>query len=170
MPGKVCLLVENFYEELELWYPYYRLQEAGFQVDLVGTAQGATYLGKQGGYPCKAEKASADVKASDYALVIIPGGYSPDHMRRCAATVKLVKDAAALKLPLAAICHGGWMLASCADLKGRRVTSFMSIKDDLTNAGALWEDQAVVVDGNLITSRTPRDMVPFTVAMLKALA
>jgi len=165
---KVAILAENFYEEMELWYPYFRLQEAGFTVDLVGTAKGATYKGKNG-YPCVATHASSEVRAADYALVVIPGGYSPDHMRRCAATVALVKEAAKLKLPLAAICHGAWMLASCADLKGRRLTSFMSIKDDLVNAGATWVDEAAVVDGNLITSRTPQDLVPFTVAMLHAL-
>lgn len=165
---RVCILAENFYEEMELWYPYYRLQEAGAQVDLVGTAAGAVYHGKHG-YPVKAEKASADVKASDYSLIVIPGGYSPDHMRRCAATVSLVKDADRLKLPIAAICHGGWMQASCCDLKGRRMTSFMSIKDDLVNAGAVWVDEAVVVDGHLISSRTPKDLVPFTQALLKAL-
>jgi protease I len=114
--------------------------------------------------------ASADVKAEDYDLFVIPGGYSPDHMRRCAATVALAKRAADLGKPLAAICHGGWLLASCADLKGRKLTSFMSIKDDLVNAGADWVDAAVVVDGNLITSRTPQDLVPFTRALLQALS
>jgi protease I len=166
--SRVCILAEKFYEEMELWYPYYRLQEAGCTVDLVGTRAKETYEGKHG-YPVTAQLASADVKASDFDLFVIPGGYSPDHMRRCAATVDLVKQAARLGKPLAAICHGGWLLASCADLKGKRLTSFMSIKDDLVNAGAQWVDEAVVVDGNLITSRTPQDLVPFTRALLAAL-
>lgn len=165
---RVCILAENFYEEMELWYPYYRLQEAGCAVDLVGSTAGATYHGKHG-YPVTAGPDSASVKAADYDLFVIPGGYSPDHMRRCAATVALVKEAARLNKPLAAICHGGWLLASTADLKGRRLTSFASIKDDLVNAGARWVDEAVVVDGNLITSRTPRDLVPFMRAVLAAL-
>ncbi|HTB23082.1 MAG TPA: type 1 glutamine amidotransferase domain-containing protein [bacterium] len=165
---RVCILAEKFYEEMELWYPYYRLQEAGCAVDLVGSTAGAVYEGKHG-YPVKSDKDSASVKASDYDLVLIPGGYSPDHMRRCPATLSLVREAARLNKPLAAICHGGWMLASCADLKGRRLTSYSSIKDDLVNAGALWVDQDVVVDGNLITSRTPQDLVPFTRALLAAL-
>ena len=165
---RVCILAENFYEEMELWYPYFRLQEAGCTVDLVGTQAGTVYHGKHG-YPAKSDKDSASVRAADYDLFVIPGGYSPDHMRRCAATLALLKEAARLGKPLAAICHGGWMLASCADLKGRRLTSFMSIKDDLVNAGALWVDEAVVVDGNLITSRTPQDLVPFTLALLAAL-
>ena len=166
--SRVCILAEKFYEEMELWYPYYRLQEAGCAVDLVGTRAQETYEGKHG-YPVTSQLASADVQALDYDLFVIPGGYSPDHMRRCAATVGLVKEAARLGKPLAAICHGGWLLASCADLKGRRLTSFMSIKDDLVNAGAHWVDEAVVVDGNLITSRTPQDLVPFTRALLAAL-
>jgi len=165
---RVCILAENFYEEMELWYPFYRLQEAGAQVDLVGSAAGASYHGKHG-YPVKAEKASADVKAADYDLIVIPGGYSPDHMRRCAATVALVKDADKLKKPIAAICHGGWMQASCCDLQGKRMTSFMSIKDDLVNAGLLWEDSPVVVDGNLISSRTPADLGVFCKALIAAL-
>lgn len=165
---RVCILAENFYEEMELWYPYYRLQEAGCAVDLVGSKAGAVYHGKHG-YPVTATTDSASVRASDYALIVIPGGYSPDHMRRCAATVALAKEGARLGKPLAAICHGGWLLASCADLRGRRVTSFTSIKDDLVNAGAVWVDEPVVVDGNLITSRTPQDLVPFTRALLDAL-
>ena len=168
MAKRVCIFAENFYEEMELWYPYLRLQEAGCQVDLVGSKAGATYHGKHG-YPVTAPLASEGLKAADYDLFVIPGGYSPDHMRRCAATVALAKEAARLAKPLAAICHGGWLLASCADLKGRRLTSFMSIKDDLVNAGAVWVDEAVVVDGNLITSRTPQDLVPFTRALLGAL-
>lgn len=166
--ARICVLAENFYEEMELWYPAYRLLEAGCAVDLVGTKAGAVYEGKHG-YPVTSTHASGSVRAEDYDLVVIPGGYSPDHMRRCPATVALVKAAARLNKPLAAICHGGWMLASCCDLKGRRLTSFVSIKDDLVNAGALWVDEAVVVDGNLITSRTPQDLVPFTRALLTAL-
>ena len=129
---------------------------------------GAVYHGKHG-YPVSAPFASSDVKADDYDLFVIPGGYSPDHMRRCGATVALAKQAAKLGKPMAAICHGGWLLASCADLRGRKLTSFQSIKDDLVNAGAIWVDEAVVVDGNLITSRTPQDLVPFTRALLQAL-
>ncbi|MGH7442767.1 MAG: type 1 glutamine amidotransferase domain-containing protein [bacterium] len=167
-PPRVCILAENFYEEMELWYPYYRLIEAGCVVDLVGSKAGAVYHGKHG-YPVTSGPDSASVQAKDYALFVIPGGYSPDHMRRCAATVALVKDASRLGKPLAAICHGGWLLASCANLKGRRLTSFTSIKDDLVNAGAIWVDEEVVVDGPVITSRTPQDLVPFTRALLDAL-
>jgi protease I len=166
--GKVAILAENFYEDMELQYPLYRLKEEGHQVVLVGTEKGVTYKGKHG-YPTVSETASKDVKASDFDLILIPGGYSPDHMRRCAATVDLVKQADKAGKWLAAICHGPWMMASCCDLKGKKVTSFMSIKDDLTNAGAVFVDAEVVVDHNLITSRTPKDLIPFTLAMIQAL-
>jgi len=165
---RAAILAENFYEDMELQYPWYRLREEGWQVDIIGTEKGATYKGKHG-YPVVAEMASKDAKAGDYDLVLIPGGYSPDHMRRCAATIDFVKQADKLGLWLAAICHGGWMLASCCDLKGKKLTSFMSIKDDMTNAGASWVDAEVVVDHNLITSRTPKDLIPFTVAMISAI-
>lgn len=163
---KIAILAENFYEDMELLYPWYRLREEGFKVDLVGSVKGATYTGKFG-YPVVAEVASQDVKASDYDAVVIPGGYSPDHMRRCAATMAFVKAADALKKPIAAICHGPWMMASCCDLKGRKVTAYHSIKDDMTNAGGIWQDAAVVVDGHLITSRTPADLIPFTVEIIR---
>ena len=168
MPKKTAILVENFYEDMELQYPWFRLREAGIACDLIGTEKGATYKGKHG-YPSKSELASKDVKASGYDLVLIPGGYSPDHMRRCAATLDFVREADRQGKWLAAICHGPWMLASCCNLKGKKLTSFMSIKDDLTNAGADWVDAEVVVDANLITSRTPQDLIPFTLAMLEAL-
>lgn len=166
--GKVAILVENFYEDMELQYPWYRLKEEGHQVSLVGTEKGVTYKGKHG-YPCTSETASKDVKASDFDLILIPGGYSPDHMRRCQATIDLVKEADRQGKWLAAICHGPWMMASCCDLKGKKVTSFMSIKDDLTNAGADFVDAEVVVDHNLISSRTPKDLIAFTRAMITAL-
>jgi protease I len=168
MNKKIAILAENFYEDMELQYPLYRLREEGWQVDVVGTEKGATYKGKHG-YPTVAEMASQDLKGADYDLVLIPGGYSPDHMRRCAATLRFVKEADRAGKWLAAICHGGWMLASCCDLKGKKLTSFMSIKDDLVNAGADWVDAEVVVDKNLITSRAPKDLIPFTRAIIRAL-
>jgi protease I len=169
MPAKrVAILVENFYEDMELQYPWYRLREEGWQVDLIGSAKGVTYKGKHG-YPCQSELASKDCQAGDYDLILIPGGYSPDHMRRCQATLDFVKAADRAGKWIAAICHGPWMMASCCDLKGRRLTSFMSIQDDLTNAGATWVDAEVVVDAHLITSRTPQDLIPFTQAMIQAL-
>lgn len=157
---RIAILAENYYEDMELMYPLYRLREEGFQVDVVGTQKDVVYKGKNG-YPVKSELASSDISANDYVAVIIPGGYSPDHMRRCADTIKFVKDMESKGKIIAAICHGPWMMASCCNLKDKKVTAFYSIKDDLVNAGGIFVDEEVVVDGNLITSRTPKDLIPF---------
>ena len=164
--AKVAILVEKIYEDLELQYPRLRLKEAGHTVDVIGPKAGETYIGKHG-YPQKAEKSAADVKASDYALIVIPGGTSPDHMRRSGDMVKLVRDAAAAGIPMAAICHGPWMLCSTDVLRGRRCTSYMSIVHDVVNAGGKWVDEECVVDGPIITARTPDDLPSFSNAILQ---
>ena len=146
---KIAILIENLFDEQELIYPYHRLKE-DYEVHLVGTKKDTEYKSKSG-LAFKSTHASADVKADDYVALFIPGGFSPDHMRRCEATVDLVKEFNNQKKPIAAICHGPWMLASCCDLKGKDMTSFFSIKDDLVNAGANWIDKELVVSGNLIT-------------------
>jgi protease I len=167
--AKICILVEKIYEDLELQYPKYRLKEAGHEVDIVGPKAGETYIGKHG-YPQKAEKSAADVKAKDYALVVIPGGTSPDHMRRDEHMVRIVREADAAGIPMAAICHGPWMLCSTNALKGRKCTSYMSIIDDVINAGGKWVDEACVVDGPIVTSRTPDDLPAFMSAILALLS
>jgi protease I len=164
--AKIAILVEKIYEDLELQYPRLRLREAGHVVDVIGPVAGEIYVGKHG-YPQKAEKAAKDVRAGDYALVVIPGGTSPDHMRRNEHMVRFVRDAAAKKIPLAAICHGPWMLCSTDALKGRRCTSYMSIVDDVKNAGGKWVDEECVVDGPIITARTPDDLPAFMRAILQ---
>lgn len=166
---KIAVLVEKLYEEVELLYPYYRLMEEGYEVHLVGTEKDKVYIGKSGSYPVKSTHASKNIDAKDYEMVVIPGGYSPDHMRRCEATLSFVKELDRAQKPIAAICHGPWVLASSCDIKDKRVTAVKSIKDDLINAGARFVDEEVVVDGNIITSRSPKDMVPWTKAILKAL-
>ena len=115
---RVAVLVEKFYEDLELWYPVMRLREAGCDVKIVGPKAGETYASKHG-YPAKAEVAASEVKASDFDAIIIPGGYSPDHMRRHPPMVDLVTQAAKQGKILASICHGPWMLCSAKCLKGR---------------------------------------------------
>ncbi|WP_435018652.1 type 1 glutamine amidotransferase domain-containing protein [Tundrisphaera sp. TA3] len=157
---KVAVLVEKLYEDLELWYPVLRLREAGCDVKIVGPKAGESYASKHG-YPAKADVAAADVKAEDFDAIVIPGGYSPDHMRRCKAIVDLLIDAARQGKVLAAICHGPWMLCSAKCLQGRKVTGFFAIRDDVENAGGVWEDAECVVDGNLVTSRTPDDLPAF---------
>lgn len=165
---KVAILVENLYDDKELLYPYYRLQEAGFQVDLIGKKENETYHSKQG-VPVTSDLASKDISADDYDALVIPGGFSPDYMRRTQATVDFVHSMADQKKPIAAICHGPWMLISGTNLKGRTLTGFHSIKIDIENAGATYVDQAVVVDDFIITSRTPKDLPVFVGEIIKAL-
>jgi protease I len=166
---RVAVLVEQKYEELEVWYPVYRLREAGCEVVLVGPEAGKTYPSKLG-YPAKADAAAKDVSAADFAAVVIPGGFAPDYIRRSEHMLNLVRDAHAAGKPVAAICHGPWVLCSTTALKGRKATGFSSIKDDMTNAGATFVDMEVCVDGNVITSRTPADLPAFVVAIMQALA
>lgn len=165
---RVLILVEKTYEDLELWYPKLRLEEAGHEVVLCGPEAGQEYPSKHG-YPARSDVAAKDVRAADFDALVVPGGFSPDHMRRTPAMVALVKAFHEQAKPIAAICHGPWMLCSNRIVEGRRVTSFSSIKDDVVNAGGRWEDAPVVVDGHLITSRTPRDLPAFTKALLAAL-
>ncbi|HZL34863.1 MAG TPA: type 1 glutamine amidotransferase domain-containing protein [Tepidisphaeraceae bacterium] len=164
--AKIAILVEKIYEDLELQYPRLRLKEAGHVVEIVGPKAGETYVGKHG-YPQKSEKAASDVKAGDYDLIVIPGGSSPDHMRRDGGMVRLVREAAARGVAMAAICHGPWMLCSTDVLKGKRATSYMSIAHDVINAGAKWVDEECVVDGNIITARCPDDLPSFSNAILQ---
>ena len=165
---RIAILVENLYEDLELHYPYLRLKEAGFQVDLIGPEKGVEYLSKHG-YPAISDFASSQISAQDYAAVVVPGGYSPDMMRRCEATIEFVRQMDAQGKIVAAICHGPWIMASACNLSGRTLTSFFSIRDDLVNAGATYVDEEVVLSGNLITSRTPQDLIAFTTAIISAL-
>jgi protease I len=166
---KVFILVETTYNDLEFWYPYYRLKEAGAEVVVIGPVGGMIYSGKAG-LPVKADAGMAEVTAADCDGLIIPGGYAPDHMRRHPAMVQLVKDCVEAGKVVAAICHAGWMLASAGVLKGRTVTAFFAIKADLVHAGADFVDREVVVDGNIITSRTPDDLPPFMRAIIEKLA
>lgn len=157
---RFVLMVDTQFNDHEFWYPYFRLKEAGAEVVVVASAAGQTYLGKYG-TPAKADKTPTDIAVSGFDGVIIPGGYAPDHMRRDQNMVSLVRAFDQHGKIVAAICHAGWMLVSAGVLKGRTVTSFFAIKDDLVNAGATWRDHDVVVDKNMITSRTPDDLPAF---------
>jgi protease I len=165
---KVIILVEQMYNDLEFWYPYYRLKEAGAEVVVVGSGSAEEYTGKSG-IPCRADTSIRQISAPEVDGIVIPGGYAPDHMRRYPSMVKLVKDLFEAGKVVAAICHAGWMLASAEIVSGRTVTSFFAIKDDLVHAGANWVDEEVVVDGKLITSRKPEDLPAFMRAMITEL-
>jgi len=157
---KVAMLIENMFDDRELIYPYYRLQEEGFEVHLIGKKKDAVYTGKSG-VTEKSTHASDEVSVDDYDALVIPGGFSPDYMRRTPASVNFVRAMNEAEKVVAAICHAPWMLASAGAIEGKKVTSFFSIKDDLINAGAEWLDEEVVVDGNIITSRSPKDLPIF---------
>ncbi|MGE3803461.1 MAG: type 1 glutamine amidotransferase domain-containing protein [Gemmataceae bacterium] len=164
---RAAVLVEQIYQEMEVWYPVYRLREAGCQVTLIGPEAGQNYPSKLG-YPCKSDKAARDVKADDFDLLVIPGGYAPDHMRRCEPMIKLVSAMAEQGKPVAAICHGPWMLCSTQALKGKKATCFFAIKDDVINAGGKYVDAEVMRDGNIITSRKPDDLPAFMRTLIEA--
>lgn len=167
---KVIVLVDQLYQELEVWYPLYRLREAGAEAILVGPQAGATYNSKTG-YPALSDKAASEVSMKDFDGLVIPGGYAPDHMRRHKAVIQLAIDAMQQNKVVASICHGPWLLCSAPGaLKGRKVTSFFAIKDDLTNAGAEWSDADVVCDRNLVTSRKPDDLPAFMRTTIECLA
>jgi len=165
---RVAVLVADLYQELEFWYPYYRLKEAGAEVAAIGSEADKVYKSKNG-YPAKADGAVSEVSAEQFDAVVIPGGYAPDLMRRDERMVRFVREMYERGKLVAAICHAGWMLVSAGILRGKRATSFFSIRDDLRNAGAEWVDEPVVRDGNLITSRVPDDLPAFCRAILEAL-
>lgn len=166
---KVAVLVENLYQEMEVWYPIYRLREEGAAVVVVGTGSAPSYTSKHG-YPVKVDQAAGEVDATSLDGIMVPGGYAPDILRRYEAVLKLVKAVDKRNKIVASICHGPWVLASAGVLRGKKATCFFAIKDDVANAGAVYVDAEVVVDGNLITSRTPDDLPAFCRALVKALA
>ena len=165
---KVAILVEDSYQVLEVWYPYFRLKEEGFEVILAGTGRKDTYLSKEG-YPAKEDRPISKLKAGKFEAVIIPGGYAPDILRRYKEVNNFVREVFKRGKVVAAICHGGWVLVSSNILKGKTVTGFFAIKDDLVNAGAKFIDKEVVVDNNLITSRKPEDLPAFLQAIVSKL-
>ncbi len=164
---RAAVLVEQQYQEMEVWYPVYRLREAGCKVTLVGPEAGQNYPSKLG-YPARSDRAARDVKADDFDLLVIPGGFAPDYLRRDEAVLRLVSTMAEQGKPVAAICHGPWVLCSTQALKGRKATCFFAIKDDVQNAGAKYVDQEVMRDGNLITSRKPDDLPAFLQTLIQA--
>lgn len=164
----IALFVADMYEDLEFWYPCYRLKEEGARVTVIGP-DAIGYTGKHG-MPARADLAVINADPADYDALVIPGGYAPDHMRRTPAMVDFVRAIHASGKWVATICHGGWMLASAGIIAGCRVTSFFSIRDDLVNAGAEWVDREVVTDGHVVTSRYPDDLPAFCREIIRVLS
>ena len=167
---KIALLVGKDFEDMEVMYPYYRLIEAGFKVDVIGEdPAGTKYLGKNG-YPIVSTLEITKAKSKDYSGVVAPGGWAPDKLRRNPKILKLVADIDRQGGVIASICHGPWILISAGVVKGKKTTATPALKDELVNAGAQWVDQEVVVDGRLVTSRKPDDLPAFMRELLKLLA
>jgi protease I len=165
---KVAIMLAEQYQVTEIWYPFYRLKEAGIDCDFVAVEANKDYPSKEG-YPCKSTVAVKNAGIEDYSCMIVPGGFAPDFMRRSDDMIKFANDMVNAGKIIAAICHGGWLLCSTEIFKGKTATCFMGIRDDIKNAGAKYVDEECVVDGNLITSRKPDDLPAFCMAILKAL-
>ncbi|WP_099156632.1 type 1 glutamine amidotransferase domain-containing protein [Virgibacillus ndiopensis] len=166
---KVIALIENDFEDLELWYPVLRLQEEGAEVHLVGIEAKKKYVGKYG-VPAESTYAFSDIQVSDYDAILVPGGWAPDKLRRYPEVLEFIQVMNDANKPIGQICHAGWVLISADILNGKQVTSTPGIKDDMVNAGATWIDEAVVVDGNIISSRRPPDLPPYVKAFADKLA
>src|SRR5467141_1666928 len=164
---KVLFLAGPLYEDLELWYPKIRLEEEGAATTVAGLGE-KTYQGKRG-YPVTVDTDVDKIDAGDFDGLVIPGGFAPDQLRRSDKVLRLTREIYQAGKPVAFICHAGWVPISAKILKGKRATSVRAIKDDMENAGVVWEDSAVVGDGNLISSRMPADLPQFCKALIAAL-
>jgi protease I len=162
---RAAVMIGPLFEDSEATYPYYRLQEAGADVQLVGAEAGAELVGKKG-QDLTTDAAAGELEADDLDLLVIAGGFGPDKLRRDDGVKKLVAEMDEAGKPIAFICHAGWVPISAGIVEGRRVTSVDAIADDLRNAGAEWEDAEVVVDGNFVTSRRPPDLPAFMKATI----
>lgn len=166
---RVVCLVEEEFEDLELWYPVYRAREEGAEVLFAGPEKGRIYHGKYG-VPAVADISFADMEAQEWDGMLVPGGWAPDKLRRYAAVLNTVKRLDSQKRVIGQICHAGWVLISAKIVKGRRVTSTPGIRDDMENAGAEWVNEAVVADGHIVSSRRPPDLPEYGKAFCDALA
>lgn len=166
---KVIMLAEEGFEDLELWYPVIRLREEGCQVVIVGSGSKKTYKGKYG-LTVEVDKTGEEIKAEEFDGILVPGGWAPDKLRRYPSILKLVREFFDQGKLLATICHGGWVFISAKVLKGYKMTCVNAIIDDIENAGAEYIDAEVVVDRNLITSRTPKDLPAYMRAIIEYLS
>ncbi len=163
---EIVIFVEEVYEDMELWYPKIRLEEAGFHISVSGPVAGQIYKGKHG-YPCRADISFKEALERKWDGAVIPGGFAPDRIRRSLEVLTVIQTLHEAKKLVAFICHGGWVAISAKILKGKKATGTIAIKDDLENAGAIWADLPVVIDGHLVSSRTPVDLPEFLKAILK---
>ena len=165
---KVLSFVHHEFEDLELWYPILRLREEGARVDIAGEEAGVDYIGKYG-VPAKSDMTYGEALANQYDAILVPGGWAPDKIRRFPEVLEMVCRMDDQKKLIGQICHAGWVLISANILNGRKVTSTPGIKDDMVNAGAEWLDEAVVVDGHLVSSRRPPDLPDYLREFIKVI-
>lgn len=166
--GTILCFVGPEYEDLEVWYPKLRLEEAGYEVPLVGMGE-ASYRGKHG-YPAPVDGHARDFHSTELAGIIAPGGWAPDKLRRDKDVLAITRGVLEAGKLVATICHGPWILISAGILRGRTLTSTIGIRDDVVNAGATWVDRPVCVDGNIISARVPKDLPAFGAALVDWLA
>jgi len=165
----ILIFVDSLYEDLELWYPKLRLIEAGFMVTVAGPKADTVYTGKNG-YPCKSDAAIESLRAAEFDGLVIPGGWAPDKLRRDPNVLNLTRQIHQAGKMIAHICHGGWVPISAGVMKGFHCTSTPAIKDDLINAGAIWTDEPLVIDRNMVSSRRPDDLPQFCQGILKLMS
>jgi protease I len=169
LQGKSALvLAADLFEDTELLYPLLRLKEEQVDVTLASPG-GDAVTGKKGHGPLEVDLDVEQASADDYDVLVIPGGFAPDALRRSDAVLDLVRAFDTARKPIAFICHAGWVPISAGIISGRKATSFFAIKDDMVNAGCDWVDEEVVVDGNLISARHPGDLGPWLKATIEAL-
>lgn len=164
---KILMITGKDYDDSEVLYPYYRLIEEGYTVD-VASAEKGEVSGKYH-FKINAELAFEEVNVSDYAGLVLPGGKAPERLRLIDKACEIVREFDKAGKIIAAICHGQQLMISADILKGKKATCYQGIKDDLKNAGALYEDSCVVVSGNTVTSRRPEDLPFFMKAFLSLL-
>ena len=169
MGEKVLAIVSADYEEMELWYPVVRLREAGYIVDIAGEKKDESYSGKHG-LPISSNISFDEVNVNDYSGLIIPGGWAPDKLRRYEKVIDIVRNMDKQNKAIGAICHAAWVLVTAGILNGRKMTSVECISPELKYAGAEWINQSCVIDGNLVTSRTPPDLPDYMIGYLKVLS
>ena len=164
----MVVLAADLFEDMELLYPVYRLREEGVAVSVAGLDR-SPVTGKKGHGPVDVDTVVDDISETEFDALVIPGGFAPDKLRRSETVLELVRAFDRSSKPVAFICHAGWVPISAGILKGRQATSVGAIRDDMVNAGVDWRDQETVVDGNLISARTPADLGPWMKALLAAL-
>jgi protease I len=165
---KIAFVVGQGFEDSELRVPYDRLKAAGHKVEVIGPRAGEELAGYKGKERVKADRGIDEVRPSEYAALVIPGGQSPDHLRADPRFVDFVRSFDATGRPLAAVCHGPQLLITAGLVRGRTLTAWKTIQEDLRQIGARVKDEPVVIDRNWITSRQPDDLEPFSQALIKA--